>query len=293
MFDYKRQFLWENYNRVRSYFISDPDALILLECYITCLVNDIIGANYLEIEHDYNEASYLHPFWASYPPDGQGKAAAGEPIPWLEVGEHAVGHKLSRLIASDYQIAEIGLPTGADNRFVLYSDEISGITHEMTDCAFVHLTIKSAGPGADQGSTVISPNQMSGNGIWEQSADNVENALIFASGPDSGHAFHPAIPPVYTLTDGKTAPAIHLFIQPSYRMLSLEPEAGRGQPLKSIQSVCVPNGLLLTCQPNYLSIYPDLLRPEEAEHAPGNVCARVSLDVLSQIDRWRVSEFFS
>lgn len=293
MFDYKRQFLWENYNRVRGYLISDPDALILLECYITCLVNDIIGANYLEIEHDYNEASYLHPFWASYPPDGQGKSAAGDQIPWLEVGEHAVGHKLSRLIASDYQIAEIGLPTGADNRFVLYSDEISDITHETTDCAFVHLTIKSVGPGSDQGSTIVSPNQISGNGIWEQSADNVENALITASGPDCYHAFHPAIPPIYTMTDGKTAPTIHLFIQPSYRTLSLEPEAGRGQPLKSIQSVCVPNGLLLTCQPNYLSAYPDLLRLEEAESDPGNVCARISLDILSQIDRWRVSSFSS
>ena len=62
---------------------------------------------------DYNEASYLNPFWANYSPDYRGRAHVGDQVPWIEVGEHAVGHKLNRLIAAKYKKAEVGLPFGA------------------------------------------------------------------------------------------------------------------------------------------------------------------------------------
>ncbi|MGN0706714.1 MAG: BglI family type II restriction endonuclease [Faecalibacterium sp.] len=293
MFNEKRNLLFQNYNRARHYFIEHPDALIQIEHYICCLTNDIINTNYLEIEHDYNEATYLNALWANYPPDDRGRLPIGDQIPWIEVGEQSVGHKLSRFISRNYKISEVGLPSGADNRFVLYSDDILHITNGLTNCAFVHLDIKSVGPRDNFDHTVISPYQVSGDGIWAHPNQNLKNSTMTAFGKRVSHPFYPAISPIYPLTNGDIAPTIHLFVKPVYRMLSMSSDDKKGQPLDSVKSICVPNGLLLTCNPNYLSSYPGLFFPGKDDRNKDfhKTRVRVSFSILQQIADWRVCEF--
>lgn len=208
MYNIKREQLFHSYNKARSHFTVHPDQLIKLEQYCTELVNNIIQDNYSEIEADYNEATYLNAFWAKYPPDDRGRQPVGDQIPWIEVGEHAIGHKLSRIIGSSYRVSEIGLPSGADNRFVLYSDEISDITDGFTNCAFFFLDIKSVGPRDNFDHTVISPYQVSGDGIWNNPNEDMENSTMYAQGKIAAHEFYPAISPIYPLTRGDIAPTI-------------------------------------------------------------------------------------
>lgn len=294
MYDEKRSFLWNNYHAARDFLVAHPEILIELEWFTTELVNQMICNHYDEIEHDYNEASYLNPFWANYPPDDRGRAPVGDQVPWIEVGEHAVGHKLSRLIAMDHDIAEIGLPSGADNRFVLVDDEILSITQGLTDQVFVFLDIKSVGPRDNFAHTVISPYQVSGDGRWECAGDNVENSTIQAVGKMTSHTFYPAIPPIYALTDGSVAPTMHLFVKPIYRMLGAGGRGRTGQPLEGIKNICVPNGLLLCINPDYLQEYPGLFYPgkDDKNKDPRKIRVRVSFDVLHRIAPWRVSEFY-
>lgn len=289
MFNEFRTLMFNNYHRARDHFISNPDELIEIERYITSIVNDCLDNNYEEFVRDYNEASYLYPFWANYPPDDRGRSPIGDQVPWIEVGEHAVGHKLSRLLSESYDIAEVGLPSGADNRFILWSKDILDMTEGFTDRAFIFLDIKSVGPRDNHGETVISPYQASGDGLWERRGGNLSNSIIEVSGAHVSDVFYPAISPVYVLSDGCAAPTVHLFIKPVYDML---PKPRRGQPLEIIKSICVPNGLLLTQNPNYLEQYPSLFFPGKDEKGkdPRKRRARVSFLLLEQIAQWRVQE---
>lgn len=293
MYNQKRKEFYTLYHKARKEFIDHPDVLLCIEEYITSIVNDLISSKYQEIEHDYNEASFLNAFWANYPPDDRGRSPVGDQMPWIEVGEHSVGHKLSRIISESFQIEEIGLPSGADNRFVLYSNEISKITDGFTNCAFVFLDIKSVGPRDNFDHTVISPYQVSGNGIWSNPNDNLYNDPMTAKGMRTSHIFYPAISPIYTLSNGGIAPTIHLFVKPIYRMLSMSVDGKQGQPLESIKNVCVPNGLLLTENPNYLNSYPGLFFPGKDDKGkdPRKIRVRVSFKILKSIDEWRIKEF--
>lgn len=290
MFNEKRLVLYASYINALRYLKNHPEDLINLEQYVTEIVNHEIQDNYDEIRHDYNEASYLNAFWANYPPDDRGRAPVGDQVPWIEVGEHAVGHKLERIIGTHYRISEIGLPSGADNRFVLYDENIRNITHGLTDCAFIFLDIKSVGPRDNFNHTVISPYQVSGNGEWSSPNDNMENSTMTAQGKIASHTFYPAISPIYPLTDGHVAPTVHIFVKPVYSMLDA-PQ--KGQPLESIKSICVPNGILLCDNPNYLQQYPGLFFPgkDDKSKDPRKIRVRVSFDILEQIASWRVQEF--
>lgn len=293
MFNEKRLLMWREYNRAKNYFIQNPDQLIEVEYYIVDLINNIIVNNLIEIQRDYNEASYLYPFWAAYQPVKRGRGPRGDQIPWIEVGEHAVGEKINRFISSQFIISEVGLPSGADDRFVLYSDEISNITHGFTNCIFLFLDIKSVGPRDNFDHTVVSPYQVSGNGIWEDPNDVLVNSTMLATGARAQHIFHPAISPIYVLSDGTIAPTIHLFVKPIYKMLRLEHLSQDGQPLESITNVCLPNGLLLTENPNYLHMHPTLFYPgkDDAGKDPLKIRARVSFELLRQIAPWRYTDF--
>lgn len=289
MFYEFRPQMFTHYQRARRHFLNHPDQLIHIEKYLTDIIKDVMIHNYKEIERDYNEASYLNAFWANYPPDQRGRSPVGDQIPWIEVGEHAVGHKLSRLLASRFIIAEIGLPSGADNRFVLYSKEIEYITHGFTGCAFVFLDIKSVGPRDNFNNAVISPNQVSGDGIWERPDKNLINSEMDAIGSKVSHVFYPAISPIYAFSDNSVAPTIHLFVKPVYKMLQAP---YKGQPLESIKNICVPNGLLLTKHPNYLKLYPNLFYPgkDDKSKDPKKIRVRVSFSLLKSIAPWRVQE---
>lgn len=293
MFFDTRQYLYNNYHKARDFFTDRPESLIEIEYFISQIVISTIEINFDEIERDYNEASYLNPFWANYPPLERGRAPVGDQVPWIEVGEHSVGQKLFRLIVTNFRVSEIGLPSGADFRFILFSEKIREITEGITNCAFVFLDIKSVGPRDNFNHTVISPYQVSGDGIWNHPDGNMINSRMVAQGTRVAHPFFPAISPIYSLSSGIVAPSIHLFVKPVYQMLSFISEKKKGQPLDSIKSICIPNGLLLTINPNYLQKYPRLFFPGKDDKGKDlrKIRARVSFSILNDIGEWRVKEF--
>lgn len=284
--------MFENYTRSKDFFISHPNIMITLEQFTSSIVRKAIIENMKEITRDYNEATYLHAFWANYPPNDRGRTPVGDQVPWIEVGEHSVGHKLNRHIAMEYEIQEVGLPSGADNRFVLISDEIAKITQGLTNRVFIFLDIKSVGPRDNFDHTVISPYQVSGDGIWISANDNVFNSTMQATGRSATHTFHPAIAPIYAFSNGTVAPTVHLFVKPIYKMLNLSFDGKHGQPLDIIKSICVPNGLLLTNNPNYLKMYPSLFFPgkDDKKKDAYKIRVRVSFEILRKIDEWRITE---
>lgn len=290
MYNRYRLAMHSKYNQSRDYFIKNPQCLIDIEKWATKLVNNSITTHKVEIVRDYNEASYLNPFWQNYPPEDRGRSPVGDQIPWIEVGEHTVGHKLSRLISLNTSIFEVGLPSGADNRFIVKDKNILKMTKNYTDTAMVFLDIKSVGPRDDAENTVLSPYQVSGDGLWTNIASGIENSKMIAKGPRAQHPFYPAIPPIYILSDGTIAPVIHLFVKPVYKMLSLQIPPATGQPLNKIRIITLPNGLLLTQNPNYIKTYPSLIFPgkDEKEKPPKKMRCRISFDILTKIAKWRV-----
>ncbi|EFV5118934.1 BglI family type II restriction endonuclease, partial [Salmonella enterica] len=197
-----------------------------------------------------------YPFWQNYPPDNRGRQPRGDQFPWIEVGEHTIGRKLTRNLSYDFELYDIGVPTGADERFLLKSQEIRNITHGIFDSAFLSIDIKSVGPRDDFFHAVMSHNQISGDGQWNIPEAGMVNTPLKAQGLYASHDFHCSLPPLYVLSDNTVAPVITMAIKPVYDMLSLHTELNRhGQPLKRITLISIPNGLLLTQNPNYLSKY--------------------------------------
>lgn len=286
--------MFQKYQVAKKQFFNNPCQLIEIEKYITDLVNKILKNNLNKIIEDYNEASYLYPFWANYKPVDRGRAPKGDQVPWIEVGEHAVGENLKHFISLQYPIEEIGLPSGADDRFLIHLNKIETITNNLTDCAFLSIDIKSDGPRDNFDDTVVSPYQISGDGIWENESDNLINSPIEAKGKRVNHNFFPALPPIYVLHNGLIAPTIHLFIKPIYKMLSLVDSSSEGQPLEKIINLCVPNGLLLTQNPNYLAKkkYEGLFYPgkDDSKKDSQKVRARISFPILKQLGEWRYTE---
>ena len=292
MYNRYRTMMHRTYNATRGKLIECPAILINLEKYITEICCEFLSTSYEEFYADYNEASFTHAFWQNYPPEDRGRSPVGDQVPWIEVGEHSIGHKLSRLIATEYYLREPGLPSGADNRFLLTSDEIDRLSNGLCNSVMVFLDIKSVGPRDDFEHTVISPYQVSGNGIWERPTDALLNTPMRASGKIAEHPFYPAISPIYVLSDGTIAPTIHVFVKPVYSMLSLAGDGQRGQPLHSVRVICVPNGLLLTENPNYLDSHSGLFFPgkDDKSKAASKVRCRVSFRLLSDIAKWRVCD---
>lgn len=279
------------YGEARAYFVANPQLLIRLEKVLTVALREILTDGLDEIRRDYDEASLLYPFWKHYPPDHRGRAPVGDQYPWIEVGEHAIGCKLPRLLAPRFGIRDTGLPTGSDQRFVVTSDAISRATGGFTNAAWLFIDIKSVGPRDDQPHTVMSHNQVSGNGIWKSAADGVTNGILTATGLHASHDFHATLPPIYVLSDGTVAPIVSIALKPVYKMLP--PEAGAqnsGQPLGRIDIASIPNGILLTVKPNYLAKYPGLLFPgkDDKSKNPKKLRARISFDILAVIDKWRI-----
>lgn len=292
MYNEYRSMMHQMYNTARANLMGQPKHLINLEKYITDICCRLLSDNYQEFMEDYNEASYTQAFWQLYPPDDRGRSPVGDQVPWIEVGEHSVGHKLCRLIASEYSLREPGLPSGADNRFLLSSDEIGWLSDGLTNSVMVFLDIKSVGPRDDFEHTVISPYQVSGDGIWLRPECALKNSPMEASGRFTKHPFYPAIAPIYVFSDGTMAPTIHIFAKPIYNMLSLDNSDHRGQPLRAIRVICVPNGLLLTVNPNYLDRYPGIFFPgkDDKNKPAAKVRCRVSFDLLTDIAGWRVQD---
>ncbi len=291
MFNVFRADQFRLYNSARDQLIRNPDALICLERYLTGDVVRLLAGAAREIQRDYNEASHLYPFWQNYPPDERGRQPVGDQFPWIEVGEHAIGRKMSRLLATAFEIRDTGIPVGPDERFVLSSQGIGDCLHGLSRSAFLFADIKSVGPRDEAPHAVMSHNQISGDGIWPDAGTGMRNTIMKATGSRTSHDFHCTVPPVYVLSDGVVAPVVHLVVKPIYRMLSLgKKRVDGGQPLREIIIACIPNGLLLACNPGYLRQYPALFFPgkDDKDKNPLKVRARVSFDLLRRIAAWRM-----
>ncbi|TRV10570.1 MAG: hypothetical protein EWV41_06865 [Microcystis wesenbergii Mw_MB_S_20031200_S109] len=292
MINLYRQQQFQLYNSARNYFIASPNALIELERFLTNHIVSLVKSNLAEIKNDYNEASYLYPFWENYPPEDRGRQPIMDQYPWLEVGEHAIGAKLPRLLVNSFDVRDTGIPTGADQRFVISSENILEATQGFTNSAWLFIDIKSVGPRDDQDHTVMSHNQVSGDGTWENSQAGVRNSILQAIGARASHDFHASIPPIYVLSDGTIAPVVIIALKPVYQMLQANHSNIRnnGQPLKRIDVACIPNGLLLTQNPNYLDTYRGILFPgkDDKSKDPRKLRVRVSFSLLKEIHPWRV-----
>jgi hypothetical protein len=292
MFNEHREKLFREYNRARRHFIAHHQDLIALERYFSDALHDIIGRAISDIARDYNEACSLFPFWQNYPPDQRGRQPRGDQYPWIEVGEHAIGGKLPRLLQGfGFGIRDAGLPTGPDGRYVLKHRDIAKCLGGFTDSAWLFVDIKSVGPRDNFEHTVMSHNQVSGDGRWENAKDGVKNTVMKAAGARTSHLFHCSLPPLYVLSDSIIAPVVLVVLKPVYRMLSLNPERSRtGQPLQEIKLVSIPNGLLLEVKPAYLRQHPGLLYPgkDDKSKKAEKVRTRISFPILQTIDNWRV-----
>lgn len=243
-----------------------------------------------EIRRDYDEASYLNPFWRNYPPLDRGRSARGDQYPWIEVGEQVFGNKLSRYFNANFSVKDAGLPSGADDRCIISSERLRGLLG-LTDSIWVFIDIKSAGPRDDAEHAVMSPYQVSGSGDWAAPRDGVSNQPIVATGARASHEFRCALSPIYVLSDGTIAPLATFVIKPVYGMLK-DGEDTVGQPLEKLEIASIPNGVLLLRAPNYTALHPTLFFPgkDDREKDARKVKARVSFDVLRRIASWRVAE---
>lgn len=287
MFNKARKLQQEIYLQAREFYLKHPDSLINVEMFIMQHISTFIEKRKAEIQRDYNEASLLYPFWQNYPPDERGRAPKGDQFPWIEVGEHVFCPKLSRYMNENFVVRDTGIPTGPDDRYIISSSKIKEILG-FTDSVWVFIDIKSVGPRDDQDHTVMSHNQVSGNGKWPTEKEGVINDIVTAQGSRASHPFHCAIPPIFVLSDKTIAPVVHIVIKPVYAMLSLEGK-GSGQPLSRVSLAVIPNGLLLTENPNYLKRYPGLLFPgkDDKDKDPRKVRARISFELLRTIASWR------
>lgn len=280
------------YKHSFDYFSRHPECLIDIEAFVMKEMRHFIDLHLPEIVRDYNEASYLYPFWKNYPPLERGRKPKGDQYPWIEIGEQVFGNKLARHFAANFSVKDSGLPSGSDDRCVIASERIKELLH-ITDSVWVFVDIKSAGPRDDFNHAVMSPYQISGSGKWVTVDDGIINNPIMARGTRVRHKFYCALSPIYVLSDGTIAPLVTFAIKPVYDMLYDKGNGETiGQPLKKIKVASIPNGILLTANPNLNRQFPHLFFPGKDDQ--GKDCrkrrARVDFDILMKIAPWRVSE---
>lgn len=285
----KEQF--DSYNNAVEYYSENPNRLIQIEQFVMNELLHFVDLNLPEIIRDYNEASYLYSFWKNYPPLDRGRAPVGDQYPWIEVGEQVFGNKLSRYFAANFGVKDAGLPSGADDRCIIRSERIRQVLG-ITDAVWVFVDIKSAGPRDDFSHAVMSPYQISGSGDWADVDAGVLNQPIKAVGKIASHEFLCSLSPIYVLSDGTIAPLVTFVIKPVYSMVYDNDGMTMGQPLSKIKIASIPNGILLTRNPNYLKNHEGLFYPGKDDRKKDlrKIRARVSFDILKLIGSWRVVE---
>ena len=284
---------FELYEEARQFFYDNPDRLIKAEEYVCRCITETLTDFRDEFINDYNEASYLYSFWGSYPPDDRGKQPTGDQFPWIEVGEHTVGHKAERLMGGRFSIREVGLPSGTDDRYELSNSALKDIL-EITDGVMVFLDTKSTGPTDSEKDLVVSGYQVSGDGQWNDRSQPLKNTQIVARGKRGSSEFQPRLSPIYCLSDGRTLPSVYLFLKVLYSVDPRDDSSGwmcGGQPLKGVTIACLPNGLLTFGPTDYHGKHPMLFYPgkDGANVSPIKRRARVSIDKLAEIAPWRVT----
>lgn len=292
MFEEYSEIQYELYHKALQYYTVQYNKIIEVEKFVMNEILHFIDLHKPEIVKDYNEASYLYSFWKNYPPEDRGRQPIHDQYPWIEVGEQVFGNKLSRYFNANFLVRDAGLPSGADDRCIISSPRIKEILG-ITDSVWVFIDIKSAGPRDDFEHAVMSPYQISGSGEWATVDSGVVNAPIIAQGKRVSHDFLCSLSPIYVLSEKTIVPLATFVIKPVYDMLKADcTEKTIGQPLNHIKVASIPNGLLLTRNPNYMKSSPSLFFPgkDDKSKNPPKVRARVSFDELRNIDSWRVKK---
>jgi hypothetical protein len=104
MFNQYREEQFRRYNEARTFFINNAESLIQIERFCMELLSNFMIKNHDEIQRDYNEASFLYPFWQNYPPEDRGRQPKGDQFPWIEVGEHIFCPKVSRFLSASFRV---------------------------------------------------------------------------------------------------------------------------------------------------------------------------------------------
>jgi hypothetical protein len=291
MFEQYREKQFKIYNDSRKFFINNFEKLVQVEKYCMNIMSCFVEQYHDEIKRDYNEASFLYPFWQNYPPEDRGRMPKGDQFPWIEIGEHIFCPKLSRFLSKFFDIKDTGIPTGPDDRYIITNIDIKKIL-EITSSVWLFIDIKSVGPRDDQDHAVMSHNQISGNGEWSKIEYGVKNDIMIAQGKRATHPFYCAIPPIFVLSDETIVPVVHIVLKPVYKMLGLT-QKSKGQPLGRVTLASIPNGILLTEKPNYINSFPGLFFPgkDDKEKDPRKTRARVSFEKLRQVADWRYKDF--
>ncbi len=292
MFTQYAESQYNEYKKALTFFKHNPQRLIDAEKFVMTEILHFIDIHQPEIKRDYDEASYLYSFWKNYPPLDRGRAPVGDQYPWIEVGEQVFGNKLQRHFNANFAVKDSGLPSGADDRCIISSERIKQILG-ITDSVWVFIDIKSAGPRDDYDHAVMSPYQISGSGNWRKIDDGITNNPIKATGIKATHDFYCSLSPIYVLSDGTIAPLLTFVIKPVYEMIK-EPKTDKtiGQPLAKIKIASIPNGILLTGNPNYNKKHSGLFYPgkDDKEKDKRKTRARISFGLLKEIADWRICE---
>ena len=294
MFTLHQRAQFSAYKEAREYFANNLNLLVELEKHLTQTLVDLITAEKQNIKTDYDEASYLFPFWQNYPPLARGRSPIGDQYPWIEVGEQTVAKHLNYQIKKVFpQWRHPGIPSGSDGRVLIAGKDIERILKGKTQSAWLFYDVKSVGPRDEAEHAVMSHTQVSGAGVWNAHHDGIQNPLMTAKGKRREHAFYPNLPPIYVLSDGTVAPVLTTVVKPVYSMPSIndDSEIETGQPLKKIVVASIPNGLLLDSL--YLPQHPGLLFPgkddkKKEKNHPHKMRARICFETLRQIASWRV-----
>lgn len=256
------------YYSYRSLLVQQPEAILALEqFYMDFLVQVTFNAA-ADLYHDFDNSNDLLPFWIGYQPRQRGRAPSGTAIPWSEVGEKSLSSNILRaLTKSEMNITFPGLPFGGDIRFA---------THD----ALIHFDIKMTGPNDRADEIVAPPQQISGDGaLWE---NGMLSNSYRVQGKRATINFQPKLPPFYVLQN-RVKVCLTYFLKVVYEVQGLGV-----QPLKYLEVICVPNGLLLFAGPEYAQI-PGLLIPgKDDKTTPEHIKrVRVRLNPLAAKDSWR------
>lgn len=277
----------EQYIKIRKFLVDNKQIITEIEQSATDQLYQLIVQNKSNIENDYNCASDLRPFWLNYPPDDRGRQPRGDQIPWIEVGEHAVG---DNVISNIHHLGEVrfqGIPAGPDIRYTVINDQIKRISNGFIDGYWSMTDVKSVGPRDNFDHAVMSHNQVSGSGEFDAETGGILNSIMTATGSRASHEFHCSLPPLYILPDGRILLTVTLFIKPIYNMGDGEIFS---QKLSEIKVGCIPNGLLLSGKGGYLEQYPGLLYPGKDDKGknPKKLRARIDFKILEKLDKWRL-----
>ena len=292
MFTQYAETQYATYLEAFDYFRQNPQRLIEAEKFVMDEIIHFINIHQPEIKRDYDEASYLYSFWKNYPPLSRGRAPKGDQYPWMEVGEQVFGNKLQRHFNANFSVKDSGLPSGSDDRCIISSERIRQILG-ITDSVWVFIDIKSEGPRDESDHAVMSPYQISGSGNWQTVEDGIRNNPIKEIGKRVTHNFYCSLSPIYVLSDGTVAPLLTFAIKPVYDMRKAPgTDKTIGQPLAKIKLASIPNGILLTKNPNYNKKYPGLFFPgkDDSDKNKKKIRARISFSLLKEIADWRINE---